>query len=184
MALPINPIITTRSITTIIHETNNPASASTAVLVRLAYLETFRDPEFLYATVPIAIWSEVEMSLAITAGSVATLRPLYRVAAKHLSLKTNFFSSHRSYGVLPYSTKKTQNSEHHTTSNRRAGGGCGVGGGDIDGESTKNIVRVVDEEYIMETRHASKDMGITKVTKMEVEYEEQEEKAPRKHFVV
>jgi hypothetical protein len=71
-------------------------SASTAVVVRLAYVPTFRD-EFLYATVPIAIWSEVKTSLAVTAGSLPTLRPLYRVVAKNLNWKTSFFSTHRPY---------------------------------------------------------------------------------------
>lgn len=61
-------------------------------------MPTFRDPEFLYATVPIAIWSEVEMGLAIIAGSLPTLRPLYRIAAQKFSWKTNFFSNRsRSY---------------------------------------------------------------------------------------
>ncbi|RYN54140.1 hypothetical protein AA0118_g9315 [Alternaria tenuissima] len=72
--------------------------ASAAVIIRLAYVPTFRDPEFLYATVPIAIWSEVEMGLAIIAGSLPTLRPLYRIAAQKFSWKTNFFSNRsRSY---------------------------------------------------------------------------------------
>lgn len=145
---------------------NISISASSAVIVRLAYIPTFRDPEFLYATVPIAIWSEVEMSLAITAGSIATLRPLYRVAAKHFSWKTNFFSTHRSYGVLPYSTKKDKATNN--TSRK-----------EDDGESTTNIVRVEDEEFALESRspNPSKGMRITRVTNVQVHYEE--EKMPK-----
>ncbi|KAJ4165547.1 hypothetical protein LMH87_007176 [Akanthomyces muscarius] len=52
--------------------------ASIAVLVRVAYLSTFYDPDFLWATTDIAIWSTIEMGLALTAASVSTLRPLAR----------------------------------------------------------------------------------------------------------
>ncbi|KAJ5138955.1 uncharacterized protein N7515_003803 [Penicillium bovifimosum] len=53
--------------------------ASAAVIVRIPFVSTFADPDFLYATVHIAIWSNVEAGLGITAGSLATLRPLLRV---------------------------------------------------------------------------------------------------------
>ncbi|EKG16040.1 hypothetical protein MPH_06734 [Macrophomina phaseolina MS6] len=53
--------------------------ASCAILVRTAYCRDYLKPDFLYATVDIAIWSTVECGLAITAGSLATLRPLIRV---------------------------------------------------------------------------------------------------------
>ncbi|KAJ5779219.1 hypothetical protein N7457_006939 [Penicillium paradoxum] len=53
--------------------------ASSAVIVRIPFVYTFGDPDFLYATVQIAIWSNVEAGLGITAGSLATLRPLLRV---------------------------------------------------------------------------------------------------------
>ncbi|KAL2869541.1 uncharacterized protein BJX67DRAFT_370757 [Aspergillus lucknowensis] len=52
--------------------------ASSAVIVRFPFVKTFRDPDFLYATVEIAIWSNIEAGLGITAGSLATLRPLLR----------------------------------------------------------------------------------------------------------
>ncbi|KAJ3495580.1 hypothetical protein NLG97_g3292 [Lecanicillium saksenae] len=52
--------------------------ASIAVLVKVAYFKTFYDPDFLYATTDIAIWSTIEMGLAITAASFSTLRPLAR----------------------------------------------------------------------------------------------------------
>ncbi|KAI1484399.1 hypothetical protein F5X96DRAFT_457312 [Biscogniauxia mediterranea] len=63
--------------------------ASSAVVVRLAYVQDFMDPDFLWATVNIAVWSTTEQGLAITAGSLATLRPLYRAAAHRFG----FFSS-------------------------------------------------------------------------------------------
>ncbi|KAJ5476151.1 hypothetical protein N7475_001880 [Penicillium sp. IBT 31633x] len=53
--------------------------ASSAVIVRMPFVETFGDPDFLYATFQIAIWSNVEAGLGITAGSLATLRPLLRM---------------------------------------------------------------------------------------------------------
>ncbi|PLB46462.1 putative integral membrane protein [Aspergillus steynii IBT 23096] len=52
--------------------------ASSAVIIRIPYVKTFADPDFLYATVEIAIWSNIETGLGITAGSLATLRPLLR----------------------------------------------------------------------------------------------------------
>ncbi|KAE8356925.1 hypothetical protein BDV28DRAFT_154241 [Aspergillus coremiiformis] len=52
--------------------------ASSAVIIRIPFVHTFADPDFLYATVELAIWSNVEVGLGITAGSLATLRPLFR----------------------------------------------------------------------------------------------------------
>lgn len=49
----------------------------------------FKNPDFLWATVDIAIWSDIEQGLAVTAGSLATLRPLYR----QLSSKFGFTST-------------------------------------------------------------------------------------------
>ncbi|KAH7368136.1 hypothetical protein B0T11DRAFT_337359 [Plectosphaerella cucumerina] len=62
--------------------------ASSAVAVRFAYVKTFTDPDFLWATLDIAIWSNVEMGLAIAAGSLATLRPLLRIALNRLGLSS------------------------------------------------------------------------------------------------
>lgn len=128
--------------------------------MRLAYIETFRDPEFLYATVPIAIWSEVEMSLAITAGSIATLRPLYRVVAQHCSWKSNVFSTRKSYGVIPYSIKRDRNTENL----ERA---------DPDGESTTGIVMVDDQAFTMNSRPVTQEKSITKSTNVRIEYSEE-----------
>jgi hypothetical protein len=50
----------------------------------MAFVMDFRSPDFLYDTVDIAIWSDTEQGLAVTAGSLATLRPLYRIIATKL----------------------------------------------------------------------------------------------------
>ena len=50
----------------------------------MAFVMDFRSLDFLYDTVDIAIWSDIEQGLAITAASLATLRPLYRVLVAHL----------------------------------------------------------------------------------------------------
>ncbi|KAJ5735645.1 uncharacterized protein N7483_000770 [Penicillium malachiteum] len=50
--------------------------ASSAVIVRFPFVETFANDDFLWATYQIAIWSCIEAGLGITAGSLATLRPL------------------------------------------------------------------------------------------------------------
>ncbi|RAL65726.1 hypothetical protein DID88_005394 [Monilinia fructigena] len=53
--------------------------ASSATIVRLKYLVAFEnltDP--LYSISPVFLWSSIELSLGITAASVATLRPLLR----------------------------------------------------------------------------------------------------------
>lgn len=79
--------------------------ASCAVAVRMAYLENFHSNDFLCksllrqsppfqlftysspmldSTTDIAIWSQIEMGLAITAGSLATLRPLMKMTLRRL----------------------------------------------------------------------------------------------------
>ncbi|KAI3054688.1 hypothetical protein CBS147353_11403 [Aspergillus niger] len=52
--------------------------ASSATIIRIPWVHTFADWDFLYATVEIALWSNIECGLGITAGSLATLRPLLR----------------------------------------------------------------------------------------------------------
>ncbi|KAF9873031.1 integral membrane protein [Colletotrichum karsti] len=63
--------------------------ASSAVVVRFAFLMNLRDPDFLWATLDIAIWSSVEQGLAITAGSLATIRPLLKLVGYKLGMTTN-----------------------------------------------------------------------------------------------
>ncbi|KAK7747483.1 hypothetical protein SLS53_001738 [Cytospora paraplurivora] len=52
--------------------------ASSAVVVRLAYVQTFADREYL------SIWSTVEAGLAVTAGSLACIRPLFKLLMQRL----------------------------------------------------------------------------------------------------
>ncbi|KAI9370269.1 hypothetical protein BJX61DRAFT_544799 [Aspergillus egyptiacus] len=54
------------------------AVASVAVVIRMPFLQYYSDPDFLYSTYQIAIWSVMETGLAIVAGSLITLRPLFR----------------------------------------------------------------------------------------------------------
>ncbi|KAF2855630.1 hypothetical protein T440DRAFT_159167 [Plenodomus tracheiphilus IPT5] len=68
--------------------------ASVAVVVRMAFVMDFKNPDFLYATVDVAIWSDTEQGLAITAGSLATLRPLWR----QVSTTLGFASSGTPFG--------------------------------------------------------------------------------------
>ncbi|OAA69904.1 hypothetical protein ISF_03174 [Cordyceps fumosorosea ARSEF 2679] len=50
--------------------------ASAAVVVRFPFIRFLSDHDFLWATTDIAIWTTVETSLAISAASISTLRPL------------------------------------------------------------------------------------------------------------
>ncbi|KAJ4266240.1 hypothetical protein NW762_004221 [Fusarium torreyae] len=63
--------------------------ASSAVVVRFAFVKDFKNPDFLWATIDIAIWSTTEQGLAITAGSLATLRPLLRLLGRRLGISTS-----------------------------------------------------------------------------------------------
>jgi hypothetical protein len=63
-------------------------SASAAVLARLPFITKLNSPDFLWDTVDIAIWSTVEQGLAITAGSLATLRPLFQLFIHKCGLST------------------------------------------------------------------------------------------------
>ncbi|KAL5114970.1 hypothetical protein ACEQ8H_007143 [Pleosporales sp. CAS-2024a] len=62
--------------------------ASAAVIARLPFIRFFGSQDFLWATTEIAVWSTVEQGLAITAGSLATLRPLFFLAMHRLGLST------------------------------------------------------------------------------------------------
>ncbi|CAG7561832.1 unnamed protein product [Fusarium equiseti] len=67
--------------------------ASAAVIARFPYLPLLRKPDFLWNTTDIAIWSTIEQGLAITASSMATLRPLLKQAAFHLGLTSKPISN-------------------------------------------------------------------------------------------
>lgn len=75
--------------------------ASAAVIARLPFVKHFNSPDFLWSTLDIAIWSSVEQGLAITAGSLATLRPLFFLAMHRLGLTTRGPSGGRpsAYGM-------------------------------------------------------------------------------------
>ncbi|KAI0165998.1 hypothetical protein GGR57DRAFT_1525 [Xylariaceae sp. FL1272] len=62
--------------------------ASAAVIVRCFFLPRIQDPDFLWATTDVAIWSSVEEALAISAGSLATLRPLVKIIGYKLGMTT------------------------------------------------------------------------------------------------
>ncbi|KAF5539229.1 integral membrane protein PTH11 [Fusarium phyllophilum] len=63
--------------------------ASAAVVVRFPFVKDFKNPDFLWATIDIAIWSTTEQGLAVTAGSLATLRPLLRLLGRKLGITTS-----------------------------------------------------------------------------------------------
>ncbi|RAR01793.1 integral membrane protein [Stemphylium lycopersici] len=61
------------------------AIGSTGTVIRMGYLHTIVEgPDFLYATTDVALWSTVEPGIGITAGSIATFRPLVRHLMWHL----------------------------------------------------------------------------------------------------
>ncbi|KAB8076245.1 hypothetical protein BDV29DRAFT_154873 [Aspergillus leporis] len=84
--------------------------ASTAVIVRIPFLRYAKSPDFLHATTQISVWSNVEASLGITAGSLATVRPIIRIFTRVAST----ISSHSS--SCPISSKREDETEE------RAGG--------------------------------------------------------------
>lgn len=146
-------------------------SASSAVIVRLAYVETFRDPEFLYATVPIAVWSEIEMSLAITAGSLSTLRPLYRLVAEKFSWRTSLFSNRRS---LP-SVDATYHSGLTGATMTNSRNGRKTSNINSCSESERHIVDGTCEDLeleVCEPAMKAKFLSITKVTNVQVDISE------------
>jgi hypothetical protein len=55
-------------------------SGSTATIIRLPYTSTLKPykGDFLYRTTDFAIWTTVEVGIGITAGCIATLRPLMK----------------------------------------------------------------------------------------------------------
>ncbi|KAJ4984802.1 hypothetical protein SVAN01_09675 [Stagonosporopsis vannaccii] len=62
--------------------------ASAAVIARLPFLPKLNSPDFLWDTLDVAIWSTVEQGLAITAGSLATLRPLFSLVMHQMGFST------------------------------------------------------------------------------------------------
>ncbi|KAF9694973.1 hypothetical protein EKO04_006862 [Ascochyta lentis] len=58
------------------------AIGSTATIIRLPYTSTLKPykGDFLYRTTDFAIWTTVELGIGITAGCIATLKPLFKAA--------------------------------------------------------------------------------------------------------
>lgn len=58
------------------------AIGSTATIIRLPYTSTLKPykGDFLYRTTDFAIWTTVEVGVGITAGCIATLKPLFKAA--------------------------------------------------------------------------------------------------------
>ena len=86
----------------------NGRSASAAVVARVPYMGNLRSKDFLWGTTNIAIWSTVEQGLAITAGSLATIRPLFQ-----LFLTRNGLTTQRStVRLTPYGNRSGSHAFH------------------------------------------------------------------------
>ncbi|KAK8092001.1 hypothetical protein PG997_002362 [Apiospora hydei] len=92
--------------------------ASIAVVVRFVFVHTFEEPDFLWATVDIAIWSDVEQGLAICAGCLATLQPLIKRTAQSVGLWSIHTGPGASASGLPPQTIGSM--DRHKASRARA----------------------------------------------------------------
>lgn len=141
--------------------------ASVATIARIPYAQQLlSNPDYLYNFSDLAIWSIVECGIAITASSLATLRPLF---VKMKLLATNHFTSRftSSNGGLPMFTNKTntfvsasqmQNQEMHryptvteTTTTKKGTGILKNVSGSTDG------IQVKKEFEMSVMTHSSKD---------------------------
>lgn len=78
-------------------DTNAQRSGSTATIIRLPYTTSLGayKGELLYNTTDFAIWTTVEVGVGITAGSLATLKPLFKSVA--------LFTSNNRSSKMPWS---------------------------------------------------------------------------------
>ena len=83
--------------------------ASAGVVARFAYLPTMKSVDFLFDTIEIAIWSTVEQGLAITAGNLATLRPLLRFIGQGFSVASEEAPS----DITSYGKGSETSSQHY-----------------------------------------------------------------------
>ncbi|KXG48375.1 uncharacterized protein PGRI_022450 [Penicillium griseofulvum] len=83
------------------------AIAGVAVICRLPFLRFYSDDNFLYSTYQIAIWSVIETGLGIIAGSLITLRPLFRWLLDEHSTR-NHKSPHQGKYSKPYRLSSLQ----------------------------------------------------------------------------
>ncbi|KAE8167646.1 hypothetical protein BDV40DRAFT_151875 [Aspergillus tamarii] len=77
--------------------------ASAAVIVRIPFLSSAKSPDFLHATTQISIWSNIEASLGITAGSLATVRPIIRMWSRTTTATP---SQHSLFATYPITGKR------------------------------------------------------------------------------
>ncbi|KAH7113077.1 hypothetical protein EDB81DRAFT_670483, partial [Dactylonectria macrodidyma] len=61
--------------------------ASVATVIRICYCHRANNPDFLYETITIVIWSTVEQGLAVAAGCFATLGQIYRKIASKITFQ-------------------------------------------------------------------------------------------------
>lgn len=71
---------------------------STATIVRFPYLWTLGEykGDFLWRTSDVAIWTTVEVGVGITAGCIATLKPMVRPFLRACGISTNTAASRNS----------------------------------------------------------------------------------------
>ncbi|OAA64899.1 hypothetical protein ISF_04309 [Cordyceps fumosorosea ARSEF 2679] len=119
--------------------------ASIAVLVRVAYMHTFYDPDFLWATTDIAIWSTIEMGLALSAASCSTLRPLARTLGFNI-------------GFTDYGSAGSEDAHHElrrasqpAANRRRSGLGAGVFNASGTSQDTLNASHTRDKSSSSQT---------------------------------
>ncbi|KAK7738320.1 hypothetical protein SLS53_006129 [Cytospora paraplurivora] len=87
--------------------------ASVATIARIPYIpQLISNPDYLYNFTDLAIWSVVECGIAITASSLATLRPLF---VKLSILASNHFSSQFTSFKGGNAGLPIFNNHHHTT---------------------------------------------------------------------
>ncbi|KAK4225694.1 hypothetical protein QBC38DRAFT_253641 [Podospora fimiseda] len=78
--------------------------ASAGVAARMPYLQYMSSDDFLWDTTYMALWSSVEMSLAITAGCLATVQPLVKLIGEKMGI-ISIHKSTQGTGGLPSSSQ-------------------------------------------------------------------------------
>lgn len=100
-------------------------------------MHQFRSHDFLWETTDIAIWSTVEQGLAVTAGSLAAIRPLLNLVLTRLGLS----SQPTNPGLTPYGLRS---STHGFASRRRPSAGNDLDMYKLSGEAESGTVKVVN----------------------------------------
>ncbi|CAM1502386.1 Fc.00g043700.m01.CDS01 [Cosmosporella sp. VM-42] len=155
--------------------------ASAATVVRFVYCKDAKNPDFLYATINIVIWSTIEQGLAVTAGSLATLRPLLRSLAHKLGWSTARPSEPRASEYVKYPgesgnnpmTRGLQGDEIRLTpmKNHHAGREASVTANDSMKENSRWQTRITpateSEEELQGLSTNSADYGQGKILRIE-----------------